>query len=48
MAYHRDHQSAGPGCFAGTAATLWRYVDARRLTAVLAQLPAGARSFWSV
>lgn len=48
MAYHRDHQLAQPGCIAATAAAVWRHVDKQRVEAALAQLPEGAREFWSV
>ena len=46
MGYHRDHQFAKPDCISATAATLWRHVDARRLSDALAKMPAGARAFW--
>ena len=46
MAYHRDHQLAGPGCIAATAQVVRRHVDSRRLDAALDALPDGARSFW--
>lgn len=48
MDYHRDHQLAKPGCIAATAETLWRHVDAQRLTTALERMPVGAREYWHV